>query len=246
MISSRGGRKASGERLAQSVVDELTEEIRAANWLEGTNLGSEAELLQRFGVGRNVLREATRMLEQQGIATMRMGRSGGLVISKPQATTTAHALEMFLSSRNVSSEHVLEAKREVELTCVRLAARRITPAGAARLRTAVAAEQQTPKDQLRQVGSNNVHIVIAEITDNPALLLFIEALTHLSVNYVAQQHAEHDAEPTFAAHARIAEAVACGDAELAVREMTAHLDQLDAAILGTKPPSAGPHRPAGR
>jgi DNA-binding FadR family transcriptional regulator len=234
MTSLGRNRAVDGTRVAQSLVSKLIEEIQEANWVEGTNLGSESELIQRFGVGRNVLREATRILEQQGIAKMRMGRGGGLVITSPEATTTAHALEMYLASRNVSGEHILEAKREVELTCVRLAARRINNTWANRLRAAVAEEQRTPSDHVRDIGPNNVHIVIAEITGNPALMLFIEALTHLSVNYVAQQHAEQRAEATYAEHARIAEAVASGDEEAAVREMTAHLGHVEAEILGSE------------
>jgi DNA-binding FadR family transcriptional regulator len=225
-------RSVDGNRLAQSLVAQLTEEIRAAGWVEGTSLGSEAALMRRFAVGRNVLREATRILEQQGIAKMRMGRSGGLVITNPEPTTTAHALEMYLASRNVSGEHVLEAKREVELTCVRLAARRVNTAWATRLREAVASERKTPLDHVREIGSNNVHIVIAEVTGNPALILFIEALTYLSANYVPQRKAVLGAEATFNAHSRIAEAVARGDEQAAVTEMAAHLDHLEATILG--------------
>jgi DNA-binding FadR family transcriptional regulator len=232
MTSSARKGPVDGVRVAQSLVSKLTEEIRAANWVEGTNLGSEADLIQRFGVGRNVLREATRILEQQGIAKMRMGRGGGLVITSPEATTTAHALEMYLASRNVSGEHVLEAKREVELTCVRLAARRTNNVWATRLREAVAYERQTPSDRVREIGPNNVHIVIAEMTENPALILFVEALTHLSANYVPQRSAELGAEATYAEHASIAEAIARGDEEAAAREMAAHLDHVEAAILG--------------
>jgi DNA-binding FadR family transcriptional regulator len=233
-MTSPSRNRGNGAHLAQTLVSQLTEEIRTANWVQGTNLGSEAELMQRFAVGRNVLREATRILEQQGIAKMQMGRGGGLVITSPEATTTAHALEMYLASRGVSGEHVLEAKREVELTCVRLAARRVNNVWAARLRAAVAAERQTPKDHVREIGSDNVHIIIAEMTGNTALSLFIEALTHLSANYVPQQTAALEAEATYDAHARIADAVAHGDEDAAICEMTAHLDHLDAAILGER------------
>jgi len=134
----------------------------------------------------------------------------------------------------VSGAHVLEAKREVELTCVRLAARRVNNPWATRLREAVADERQTPSDHIREIGSNNVHIVIAEMTGNAALMLFIEALTHLSANYVPQRHAELNAEVTYAAHASIAEAVARGDEEAAVREMAAHLDDVGAEVLGNR------------
>ncbi|MBX5485458.1 FCD domain-containing protein [Mycolicibacterium thermoresistibile] len=236
MTSSPGRQnRQPSKHLAQAIVSQLVADIRASGWVDGMNLGSEAELMQRFGVGRNVLREATRILQQQGIARMQMGRGGGLVVTSPEATSTAHAIEMYLASRNVSSQHVLEAKREVELTCVRLAARRTNELWANRLRKAVALERETPSEKVREIGPNNVHIIIAEMTGNPALILFIEALIHLSATYVAQEAAEMRAHNTYAAHARIAEAVARGDEEAAVREMAAHLDQVAAEILGTDP-----------
>jgi DNA-binding FadR family transcriptional regulator len=232
MASVSGESVPNGARVAQLLVARLIGEIKAAGWVEGTNLGSEAELTRKFGVGRNVLREATRILEQQGVARMRMGRGGGLVIASPAATAAAHALEMFLASRKVSAEHVLEAKREVELTCVRLACRRVDARWARTLREAVTSERSKGTLHARDIDTDNIHIVIAEMTGNPALMLFIDALTHLSANYVPQSMIELAADATYDAHARIAEAVATGDEEAAVRQMADHLDALDAAVLG--------------
>jgi len=216
----------SAERVAMAIV----REIQSDGWSVGTRIGSEAELIARYGVSRNVVRQAISMLESQGVVRVQTGRGGGVIVDAPETSPFSRALELYLSARGVSGAHVLEAKREVELTGVRLATRRRTDTDIDRLLRAVEREEQTPTERLRDIGGDNVHIVLAEMTGNPALHLFIEALTHLSAGYVDPEVARTGAAATFAAHRRIAHAVAAGDEQLAVSEMAAHLDDVDRVI----------------
>jgi DNA-binding FadR family transcriptional regulator len=65
------------------VMYSLLNDITCAGWEVGCHLGSEPELIDRFGVGRSVFREAIRPLEQYGIVEMRTGRKSGLKIAAP-------------------------------------------------------------------------------------------------------------------------------------------------------------------
>ena len=216
----------SSDRVAQAILRRIQNE----GWTVGARVGSEADLIAEHGVSRNVVRQAISMLENQGVVRVQAGRGGGVVVAEPETSPFSRALELYLTARGVSAAHVLGAKREVELTCVRLATQSRTPESVERLLRAVETECQTPVDRLRDIRGDNVHIVLAEMTGNPALHLFIEALTHLSAQYVDPAHAASEAATTFAAHARIAAAVAAGDVDLAVKEMADHLDDVDRAI----------------
>ena len=48
--------------------------------------------MERYGIGRATLREAIRQLERHGVANMRRGSGGGLVISRPARDSAALAL----------------------------------------------------------------------------------------------------------------------------------------------------------
>ncbi len=50
----------------------------------GARLGSEWELCERYGVGRLILRQAIRILEDRGVVECRRGRGQGLVARGPQ------------------------------------------------------------------------------------------------------------------------------------------------------------------
>lgn len=219
-------------RRAEEVAEQLTEEIRSQGWPVGANLGSEAQLMARLGVGRNVLREALRLLARDGLADMRTGRSGGLVVTAPDPSPVARVLEHYMTAHGVDVRHVLEAKRAVELTCIRLACDRLDDKGEARLRAAIAYEQSVPASGSDEVVPLNVHVLIAELTGNPAFHVFVEALTRLSLDFARGVDLEAMAPPAHAEHVGICQAVLDRDVERAVALMEAHLSTVADSLAG--------------
>jgi DNA-binding transcriptional regulator YhcF (GntR family) len=71
----------------------------------GSNLGSEVELAQRFGVGRSVLREALRSLEQLGVIEMGVGSSSGLRIVSPDPTAIVQPAQRHLRREGLGDHH---------------------------------------------------------------------------------------------------------------------------------------------
>jgi DNA-binding FadR family transcriptional regulator len=67
------------ELLAQQIGSDIV----ALGWPVGQHLGSEADLLSRYGVSRSTFREAVRSLEQMGVVQMKVGRHSGLKICSP-------------------------------------------------------------------------------------------------------------------------------------------------------------------
>src|SRR4051794_1059847 len=66
-------------KLAEVVAGRLRDDIATTGWPVGAVVGSETELLARYGVSRAVLREAVRLLEYHSVARMWRGPGGGLV-----------------------------------------------------------------------------------------------------------------------------------------------------------------------
>jgi len=70
-------------KLAASVARRILGDVVDRGWPVGQVLGSQAELIERYGVSRAVFREAVRLVENQQVATMRRGPGGGLVVTEP-------------------------------------------------------------------------------------------------------------------------------------------------------------------
>lgn len=100
------------ERLAW----QIRELIIARGWPIGWNIGTEAELTARFGVGRPVLREAIRSLERLGVAEMGRGGASGLTVISPDPARIVAACRRHLRRTGVTSDQAEQVRRLVSQT----------------------------------------------------------------------------------------------------------------------------------
>jgi len=120
-----------------------------------------------------VLREAMRLLEYQGVASMRTGRSGGLLVAEPDADAVAAAVTLYLNYRHVRSQGLAAVQMTIELGCLDILTRRFSEQAKDGLRAAVAAEASGPRTE------QAFHVALAELTRNPVLGLWVRVLHSL-------------------------------------------------------------------
>ena len=237
------------QRLAETVAERIEKDIIAGGWRTGTILGSESELIDRYGVSRAVFREAVRLVEHHQMAAMRRGPGGGLVVTEPDPGVVRHAARVYLRHAEVTREQLFEARMALELAGVVAATERLTEAGIARLNDALHTEQELVTHGVTTGHLRNLHSEIAELTDNPAISLFVEVLAQLDEEMVQQSWGGRVPEPDWArrvdashqAHEAIVAAITAGDAALAQHRMRRHLQAI--AALREE---AGPADGAGR
>ena len=208
-----------GEKLGAAVAREIETEIIDRGWPVGEVLGSEGELIQQFGVSRAVFREAVRLLEHRQVAAMRRGPGGGLVVAAPPAAAVVEVIATYLDFVDVSTDELSEARRALEQVTAGLAAERITEDAIHQLRELLSPDTDT-------VSAGQFHVAIAEQSANPALALFVRALTvatgyrvdvaALSATHMRQSHAAHEA---------IVNAIASGQAGIAEHLMSQHVGE---------------------
>ena len=99
---------------------EIQQEIAEAGWPVGRRLGHESQLISQYGVGRAVFREAIRLLEHLGIASVRMGPTGGLVVTAPDPSSAIEATALLLEFNDISAQAVHELRLVLELGCIDL------------------------------------------------------------------------------------------------------------------------------
>jgi DNA-binding FadR family transcriptional regulator len=235
----------SGDRLAERVARRIENEIAAAGWPVGTLLGAEAQLQERYAVGRAVLREAVRLLEARGVARFRSGRGGGLVVTAPEREPVLHATSLFLDHRGVRPEHLYAAWIALECAAVEALARSIDEAGVARLRQVLLLEEQL--GPLEAGVRSNVHVEIAQLSGNPALELFLGVVQELSFRHGRSEVSEGEARWLHERHGEIVDAVVAGDAALAAGRVRRYVERLAAAgAIDERPTTPAKPRSAAR
>jgi DNA-binding FadR family transcriptional regulator len=94
------------ERLAW----EIGELIIEKGWPIGWKIGSEAELMAQFKVGRSVLREGIRTLERLGVVEMGRGSASGLTVISPDPARIVAACRRHLRRAGLTAEAAAEAR----------------------------------------------------------------------------------------------------------------------------------------
>lgn len=209
-----------GAKLAATVADRIVTDIADAGWPVGEVIGSEAQLLERYGVSRAVFREAARVVELQQVARMRRGPGGGLVVSPPSLDSVTDAVSVYLYFVGAAVDDVFEARIALESGAAEMAPERMQESDIARLRELVQREHDEPYSDYREL-----HRLVAAAAGNPALEFFVELLNRMTFLYLpprtkmttdtlsASQHA----------HAAIADAIMSGNGGLAAARMRKHL-----------------------
>lgn len=87
----------------------LEDAAMQSGWQAGSSLGTERELIEKFDVSRDTLREAIRIVEARGSMQMRRGRGGGLRLLNPRVGDVASALVTYLHASNCTKAELNEA-----------------------------------------------------------------------------------------------------------------------------------------
>lgn len=173
--SARAG--DTGRTRAAQVAQEIEAEVMRRGWPVGEAIGSEAQLIERYGVGRPVLREAFRILESRWVAKPRPGPGGGLLVTAPQRSMVRDIIRLFMGYEGFAQQDLYGVWETLEVAAVEHLARTIDDAGIERLRAVVRAERDV--DDLRNQ-ITTVHTEIGRLVGNPFVELFVYVLSDLS------------------------------------------------------------------
>lgn len=236
-------------RLAEMVAGQLREQIVSGELPDGVGLPPVERMMQLFNVSAPSVREALRILENEGLITVRRGSIGGAVVHRPKAEAAAYMFGLVLQSRGVRTVDIALALAELEPVCARLCAERrdreakVLP----RLETnkekmAAALDSGAEYVQL----ASQFHHELVELCGNSSLALAggtLEWLWSSQADAWAHRAAANDEAPDIDlrragldAHARIIDAIRRGDgrgAEELVRSHVTHRETYGVAEVGS-------------
>lgn len=112
------------QRVAEVVAQRLRERILTGELADGELLPKEDDLRGEYPVSKPSLREALRILETEGLITVRRGNRGGAVVHRPTAVDAGYMLGLVLSGQRTSLIDLAAALRELEPACAALCAQR--------------------------------------------------------------------------------------------------------------------------
>jgi DNA-binding FadR family transcriptional regulator len=224
-------RSANPGKLAEATAERIRADLAQQRAAVGDVLGSEDEVREQYGVSRQVLREAVRLLEHHGVAKMRRGPGGGLVVSEPDPWATVEAIAVYLNYQRADVADLRDVRIALELACLdRVVARHDDPDVATRLHRSADFDETAAAEELR-ASVHGVHRELAHLSGNPVLALFFDVLASLwerqGLRGSASPLNNRDVLRTVkAAHTGIVDAIVHGDLGLARHRMDRHMRAL--------------------
>lgn len=108
-----------------SVVDRAAEKLRALSLsrADGDFIGSEEELIAHLGVSRPTMRQASTLVQQENLISIRRGVGGGYFASKPDSTTVSRIAALYLRSHQAGLAEIISTMRPLRMEIVSLATR---------------------------------------------------------------------------------------------------------------------------
>ena len=193
-------------------------------------LPPENALMEDFNISRPTLREAFRILESEGLITVRRGSRGGARVQIPETNIAARYAGLVLQNRGATVADVLEARVIVESPAAGIVARRRDHVSCGRRLKVwldqAAAEIDTPAYTASFHGFNRL---LVSMTGNETLILLTAMLENLSdaatASYIRVTHGEDAKLAHKAQRARtvLADLIEAGDAVAAEDLWRKHL-----------------------
>jgi DNA-binding FadR family transcriptional regulator len=161
------------------IAAQLRDDILTGRLKEGDVLANQERLFSEYQVSPPALREAMRILETDGLITVRRGNVGGAVVHAPTPQRAAQMIAMVLQTRATSPSEVSVALGYLEPICARLCALRedravsVVPI----LREIVANQRQNIEDTEEYLRySRDFHSNIVALSGNEPMIVVIGAL----------------------------------------------------------------------
>lgn len=213
----------------QQVARMLLNLIIQSDLKPGSSFGTEAEILERMNVSRPTLREGLRILESQGVLSLRPGPGGGIIVAKPNVEVIAHAMSVYLRLNDVPFVEILKARMTIEPALVRGAAMHGTDAHFDEMEATIRVmEAPGCTDQSIYDENRKFHSVIARASANPVVEVFWATISILASGEADQiKYSRKNRAHIIAAHRQILEACRRRDPDAAEQAMSDHLGELD-------------------
>ncbi len=225
-------KKRSSEGAFQKIADELAAAILRGEFKPGDRLPTERELSRKFGVSSLVVREALRILRQQGFITVRRGYGGGIFIAHPNSRPIQEVLWTLLRTRQISMSDLTEVRLIYEPEIARLAALRITEAELRDLFEIVNRQEQALHRGQQEEFNLQFHQLVARATRNPVLVLVMEAVVSILLPEVRRMRLDLESERHIVNfHRQLYMALADHDPDRAARLMAEHVGEIQDRLV---------------
>lgn len=214
-------------KTSEIVALEIVRSIVSGGFGTGDKLPTEADMLTQYAVSRESLREALRLLEVQGLITLKRGPGGGPLVGAVDPVYLARTATLYFHMCGATYDELVDTWILTEPLLAEKAARnpdRAWVRAAMKPYIEHAEEGQSPEFV---TAATSFHAVIPTLADNRVLALLLEAVGCIMVEHILRDLDPHELSREIDEdHDGIARAISAGQAPKAQKLMSEHIERI--------------------
>lgn len=203
-------------KTSETVALNIVHDIVARGLMAGDKLPLETAMLQQYRVSRASLREALRLLEVQGLISIRPGPGGGPVVGKVDARNLSRTAALYFHLGGMKYGDIFATQELLEPLCAQLACR--NPEREERLAPFVNPAGPPVEGAPYHSFTRDFHLTVYDLAANGVLSLVTRAITHIVTSHIVSTMDPVELhEDILAEHSLIARAIVAGKETRAAR-----------------------------
>lgn len=219
----------SPTRLPEAIVRQIENKILLGQLKPDSMLPPETNLMKQFGVSRNTVREALRMLEASGMIKIKQGSRGGSLVTRLTNEFIGEFLLKALRLSGVSGANLYQFRLVLEPSMVEMLAKMyIDPELLSEMGKNIEEVKELFKaNEVTGYRNMDFHVLLAMATGNPMFIIILNTLRScLDVITPIVKIRPKTQNDTIGHHQKILDAIKKQDPVKARRQMHKHLVQL--------------------
>lgn len=222
----------TGQVLYRSIAEEMVGKIKSGEWKAEEKLPSERELAEQYGVGRNVVREALKVLSEKCLVRGVTGK--GNYVTVPGKESLQSKMEEVLDSSRFAQGDIISAREAIEMAVAKAAVENATPEDVRGLRELYRRMERALGDRAAFAEADaEFHLALAACSHNEVLKMIMATMNNV-IDRAAFHRRNKDAD--FCRHAQkehrdMVEAVAKGDLPMLQDAVQRHISCLKEHLL---------------
>jgi GntR family transcriptional repressor for pyruvate dehydrogenase complex len=191
----------------------------------GDRLPSEQELAKQFGVGRQSVREALRLLELSGFVSIQKGYGGGPVVKDTISTRIRNLYLDAFRMEKITVEEFTTARAVIEKAILNEVIDKADDRDIKRLQTNLAEAQELIANKKMATDENfDFHALLARASKNKVVIILEKSINAIHRNLRSRSEADFKTtRNALKAHQKILDAIIDKDREKAIELLDQHI-----------------------
>ena len=212
----------AAEGVARDIVDDIVRQGRKG----GDSLPPEAAMLVHYGVSRETLREGLRLLEVQGLISIRRGPGGGPIVGQVDPANLGRISTLYYHLAGATYSELFDAWIVADCAIADLAATNPERDAVRETLRPYLQPDERDDESLEDfvIRHGSFHTAVASLARNRVLQLSLMSIGQIITHHVAVNADPRTARPTIEHdHTEIAKAIIAGRRRRARETMEAHI-----------------------